>query len=176
MTGKLSGDTVGSTVGVFTNATPATPVTLSATSNAGSYKESVISLGGANASDYSLASSGNTLGTISVGQKTLTASLTGTPSKVYDGSTSISLAGVAYSLVGLVGAESFSLTGTPVSGTLSLKDVGSRTVTADLSSGITYTGSNGALMANYVLPASASGSGTVTARPITLTASDGSKT
>ncbi len=173
LTGKVTGDALATMVGTFTDAGLGTPVTLSATTNAGAYTQSVTALTGVRASDYSLALSDITAGTLTINPKQLTASISGTADKVYDGTTAISLTGAGYTLFGLVGSESFTVSNTPLTGTLSLKDAGVRTVTVDLTAA-TFTAGNNALTTNYLLPV-ATGSATVTPRPITITAGDGSK-
>src|SRR5207253_6027455 len=72
-----------------------------------------------------------------------------------------------FSLSGLVGSDSFTVTQT--AGTYNSKDVvTAATVSATLASG-NLTAGTGTLLTNYVLPATASGAGHITA--VTLTAS-----
>jgi uncharacterized protein (UPF0264 family) len=66
LTGLLNGDTVRATVGVFSGSTP---VALAANTAAGSYTEKVTALNNPN---YTLASSGNTNGTLTINPATLT--------------------------------------------------------------------------------------------------------
>src|SRR5439155_104862 len=98
---------------------------------------------------------------------TLTASITGNPTKPYDGNANAALTAANFSLSGLVGSESITVTKT--SGTYNSANVATAaTVTASLAAG-DFTAGAGTLLANYVLPASASGAGHITA--VTLTAS-----
>lgn len=64
LSGVLSGDSVSGGVGLTTSS--GSSVTLAASLAAGSYTESVTSLSGTSASNYSLASSGNTTGTLTI--------------------------------------------------------------------------------------------------------------
>ena len=98
---------------------------------------------------------------------TLTASIIGNPTKPYDGNTNATLAAANYSLTGLVGTESISVSQT--AGTYNSKDVvTANTVTATLAPA-NFTAAAGTLLTNYVLPTTASGTGHITA--VTLTAS-----
>src|SRR4029077_4157984 len=97
----------------------------------------------------------------------LNASIINDPVKSYDGSTNATLISSNFSLTPLVGSESFTVTKT--AGTYNSKDVATaNTVTANLAPG-DFTPTAGALASNYVLPATASGAGHITA--VTLTAS-----
>ena len=124
-----------------------------------------VALAGADAANYSIASSvsGAAIGTIS--RKTLTAAITGTPSRIYDGTTSATLTTGNYALTGLVSGESATVTQT--SGTYASANVGNRVVTASLAPGDLTAGS-GTTLTNYVLPNSATGGGTITTRTLTI--------
>ena len=125
-----------------------------------------ITLGGGSATNYTLSSTTTTT-TAQITPKTLTASITGNPTKPYDGSTSATLTAANFSLTGLVGSESFTVTQT--SGTYNSKDVTTAaTVTSSLTAG-NFTPTGGALASNYTLPTTASGAGHITA--VTVTAS-----
>jgi len=110
---------------------------------------------------------GHTIITDSINAVTLTAGIIGDPAKPYDGNTSATLTSANFSLTGLVGMES--LTVTQTSGTYNSKDVATAgTVMANLAAG-DFTSGAGTLASNYVLPTTASGPGHIT--PVTLTAS-----
>src|SRR5205823_4338246 len=97
----------------------------------------------------------------------VTAAIINNPTKPYDGATSATLIPGNFSLSGLVGTESFTVTKT--SGTYNSKDVvTAATVTASLAAG-DFTAGAGTLASNYTLPTTASGAGHITA--ITVTAS-----
>ena len=124
-----------------------------------------LTLGGTAAGNYRL--SATTLqapiGTITA--KALNASLTGTASKIYDGTTDLALTAANYHLGGVVGSDAVTLV-PDLTGELTAADVGSG-LTVNVS-GLSLTGANAA---NYTLAPTLSGSiGTVTARPITITA------
>src|SRR5205085_946207 len=105
--------------------------------------------------------------TDTIDQVTLTAGIIGDPAKPYDGNTSATLTSANFSLTGVVGMESFTVTQT--SGTYNSKDVATAvTVMANLAAG-DFTPEAGTLASNYVLPNTASGPGHIT--PVTLTAS-----
>ena len=81
------------------------------------------------------------------------------------------LSGTA-TLVGLVGSESFALTGTGT-GTLANKNAGTEAVTASVALG---TASGGALTSNYILTEPSLSSVTIGRAPLTITAATDSKT
>jgi hypothetical protein len=98
----------------------------------------------------------------------LSAALTGSSSKVYDGSTTATLAAGNFALTGFVNAEGASVSKT--SGALDNANVGSsKTVTTTLGSG-DFAANSGTLLSNYTTPTSASGSiGNVTPAPLAAT-------
>jgi filamentous hemagglutinin family protein len=102
----------------------------------------------------------------------LSVSITGNPTKVYDATDAATLAAGNYNLSGLVGSETFTVNQT--AGTYSSADAGSRTVTASLAAG-DFTGANGGLITNYSFPATATGSGTITPRPVSASISGASR-
>ena len=97
----------------------------------------------------------------------MTASIIGDPTRPYNGNANATLTSANYSLLGLVGSNSFTLTKSM--GTYNSSNVASaNTVAATLSAGDFVPGP-GTMVGNYVLPTSASGPGHITA--VTLTAS-----
>ncbi|MDE1989936.1 MAG: hypothetical protein KGI82_05650, partial [Betaproteobacteria bacterium] len=126
-------------------------------------------LSGANAGDYTLSAqpaglSGN------ITPATLTVALTGTLAKIYDGNANVttSLTDYNYQVTGFAGSEYARITQTTA--TYNSQDVATATtVTASLSSSNLVNPSGGFLASNYTLPASASGLGTITPAPLTVT-------
>ncbi|WP_165912097.1 YDG domain-containing protein [Novosphingobium sp. PhB165] len=108
-------------------------------------------------SNYVLPTSISGPGTITQAQ--LAAIIVGNPTKIYNANTVATLTSANYSLSGFVGGESADVTQTV--GTYDSKNVGSRVVTASLGAGDFAAGS-GTNLANYLLPTSASGAGTIT--------------
>ncbi|MEY2634002.1 MAG: hypothetical protein RIR00_2656, partial [Pseudomonadota bacterium] len=125
--------------------------------NAGTYKPTLYSsqLG------YDISYSG---GTLSILPKTLTAALTGTISKTYDGSTDAALSSGNFSLTGLVGSESMTVGKT--SGSYNSKDVVSANSVSTTLSGADFTAATGTLTSNYTLPTTASGTASITAKTL----------
>ena len=122
-----------------------------------------VALIGADANDYSIASNSLSGATGTITAKALTASLTGTVSKTYDGTTTASLASGNYSLIGVVSGDSVALND-PISGTYDTKDAGTgKTVTVN---GVALTG---AAAGDYSIASSSlSGAiGTITAKALT---------
>ena len=129
-----------------------------------------VSLGGADSGNYVLTSTTASAAIGKIDAKTLTAGLTGSTTKVYDGATTATLTGANYGLTGVVGGESVTLASTGA--TYADKNAGTgKTVTA---SGFTIGGGDAG---NYVLAStSASGSiGAITPRGLTITAEDKTK-
>ncbi|PJE54813.1 two-partner secretion domain-containing protein [Marinomonas sp. BSi20584] len=117
------------------------------------------------ASNYALPTTAT--GSASITQRTLTASITDTPTKVYDGNTDATLANANFSIANLVDGESFTVTKT--TGTYNDKDVlDASSVTTSLAEG-DFTEGSDTLASNYTMPVTATGEGSITAR--TLTAS-----
>src|SRR5204863_7013690 len=97
---------------------------------------------------------------LTVNQKALTASIIGDPTRPYNGNTNATLTSPNFSLGGLIGADSFTVTQT--NGTYNSKDVATaNTVTASLAPG-NFTPGPGTSASNYAFPSSASGPGHIT--------------
>lgn len=96
--------------------------------------------------------------------KQLTAAITGTPAKTYDGNTAAALTNTNYALTGLIGSESATVSQT--TGLYDSQNAGARTVTATLASG-DFTAGSGTLLSNYVLPTTASGAGLINQATLT---------
>ncbi|RNF52082.1 hypothetical protein EBI00_03990 [Marinomonas hwangdonensis] len=120
---------------------------------------------GTSASNYVLPTTAT--GSANITQRTLTASITGTPTKVYDGNTDATLTNANFSITNLVDGDSFTVSKS--TGTYNDKDVlDASSVTTALTTGdFTQVGST--LASNYTMPVTATGKGSITAR--TLTAS-----
>ena len=105
--------------------------------------------------------------TLTVTKATLTASIVNNPTKTYDGTTSATLTSSNFSLSGLVGTDSFTVTQTV--GTYNSKDVATAsTVTATLASNQFTPGPN-TFATDYNFPTSASGAGHITKANATFT-------
>ena len=146
------------TAGLY-NSKDVTASTVTATLTAGNFT----SLGSTVNADYTLPTTASGAGRITA--KTLSASIVGTPTKTYDGNTSATLKPSNFSLSGLVGSESFTVTQT--AGLYNSKDVTASSVTASLT-GSNFTPLSSTLVADYNFPVAASGAATIT--PATLTA------
>ena len=160
LTGLVGGDMPSATLSITNSANAV--VSLSATTNAGSYTEAVSALSGTGASNYQLAGSGNQTGTLTINPKTLTwavANATATyGTQAVPG---------AVQLTGLVGGDMPSAT---LSITNSANAVISLAATTNAGS---YTeavsGLSGTGARNYQLAGSGNQTGTLTISPKTLT-------
>ena len=116
----------------------------------------------------------DTTTTLTVTAAPLTASIVNDPTKTYDGTTSAALTQANFSLSGLVGSQSFTVTQTV--GTYNSKDVTVATmVTASLTPS-DFTPGPGTLASNYILPTTASGAGNINSALLTVTAANESMT
>jgi sugar lactone lactonase YvrE len=88
----------------------------------------------------------------------LSASIAGTPTKVYDGTTTATLNATNFTLTGFAGSDGAIITQT--TGTYAAATAGAQTVTASLSSS-NFTANGSTNFANYVLPTIASGPGII---------------
>jgi hypothetical protein len=108
--------------------------------------------------------------TFNIAKLTLTASIIGDPTKVYDGNINATLTSANFSISNLVAGQSFIVTKT--SGSYNTKDVTTaNNVTTALSSG-DFTPGAGTNANNYNLPTVATGVGHITPKPLTIKADD----
>ena len=121
-------------------------------------------------SNYSLPTSISGAGTIN--PAALYAAIINNPTKIYDATTAALLGANNYQLLGFVSGEGATVSQT--AGLYDTKNVGARSVTTTLGAG-DFTGTGSTNLANYVLPTSASGAGTITpaqVQVINVTAND----
>ena len=160
ITGLIGSDsfTVTQTAGAY-DSKDTNAATVTATLSASNFSAGTGTLAG----DYLFPTTAGGVGTISA--KTLTAAILGTPTKTYDGAASATLTPANFQLTGLVGSESFTITQT--AGAFNSKDTNAATtVTATLSAEQLHGGHGHALQADYVLPTTASGAGTISAKTL----------
>ena len=104
-------------------------------------------------------------GTLTVNPAPLTATIIGTPTKVYNGTTGATLAPANYSLTGFVVGQGATVTLT--AGTYNSKDVLTATTVNVTLAPTDFTATGSTLLSNYILPTTASGAGAIT--PLALT-------
>ncbi|UXY15451.1 YDG domain-containing protein [Chitiniphilus purpureus] len=105
----------------------------------------------------------------------ITGALTGTATKVYDGTTVATLAPANYLLTGFVGSDGATVTKT--SGSYADRNAGSGKLVSVSLARSDFAPAGATDLANYVLPTSVTGSiGTITPAPLTVTANAASKT
>ncbi len=154
--------TVTQTSGTYNSADVTAATTVTASLSASDFTPG----SGTLASNYMLPTTATGAGSIT--PAALTASIVGDPTKIYDGTTTATLAAANFHLSGLVGSDSFTVTQT--TGTYNSKNVPSATtVTASLAAD-DFTPASGTLASNYTLAATASGPGTITPASLTVTA------
>ncbi|MBC7506299.1 MAG: filamentous hemagglutinin N-terminal domain-containing protein, partial [Sandarakinorhabdus sp.] len=111
---------------------------------------------GTNLSNYTLPTMGMGMGTIT--PASLTAMIVGNPTKAYDTATGATLTFANYQLAGFVSGQGATVS--EVAGTYGSANAGGSLVTAALDGG-DFTGTGATNLANYVLPVTASGMGTI---------------
>ncbi len=151
----VAGDSVTATVAVDTSGNTSTSGHL----NAGSYTgiESVASLSGTDAGNYTIGSFSG--GDYTVGQRVLSATITGNPTKLYDQTTLARLVPGDFALTGLASGDGFNVTQTK--GTYATANVGTAIPVRASLAPADFSGVNGTEATNYVLPAAAIGTGTI---------------
>ncbi|RUL69271.1 YDG domain-containing protein [Dyella choica] len=125
------------------------------------------------ASDYTLAS-GSVSVAATITPATLTASLVGPISKVYDGTTVATLTPIDYTLSGFVSGEGATVTQT--SGAYNSSNVANATTVTATLGGSDFMANSGTSLSNYSLPTSASGAASITPALLVVTANNASKT
>ncbi len=161
LTGFLNGDgaTVAQTTGQYaTKNVGVQPVTANLTP--GDFTAN----NGTNLSNYTLPNMAYGSGTIN--PAVLTASITGTPTKVYNGTTRATVTGSSFSISGLAPGEGI-IIDPSIPAAYDAPQAGSRTVTASIPT-TDISAQSGTLLSNYVLPTSATGSGLITQAPLSI--------
>ena len=118
--------------------------------------------GGTNLANYLLPTSATGAGTIT--RRTLTAAITGNPTRSYDGTTAATLDASNYTITGFLAGQGATIGQT--AGTYASANAGSVAVASTLAP-VTVTAGAGTNLANYLLPTTASGTGTITLRVLT---------
>ncbi len=162
LTGWVGSDgaTVTQTVGQYSSAN-AGAETVTATLTPSEF----VPEGSTNLSNYVLPTA--VYGTGTINPATLTVSIFGNPTKVYDGTTTAVLAAANYQISGFVSGEGATIVPASFSNYAS-KNVGEQTITATLTSSA-YSADSGTLLSNYVLATTATGTGDITAAPLYVT-------
>jgi trimeric autotransporter adhesin len=124
-----------------------------------------LTVNSAHPEDYTLPTQAFGFGLIN--PATLTATIIGNPTKVYDGTTQVSLGAGNYELDGFVASESGTITPSSLVSYAS-KDAGAWQIIAQLAT-TSFTPANGTLFSNYILPTEAVGQGTITKAPLFIT-------
>jgi hypothetical protein len=98
---------------------------------------------------------------LTINPKQLTASIIGNPTKTYNGTNGAVLTPANFSIAGFIAGQGAAVTNLPTGGSYASANIGTNDlVTASLTNAI-FTGSNGTLLSNYILPVTASGPGTI---------------
>jgi hypothetical protein len=106
--------------------------------------------------------------TFTIDKRTLTASIVGNPTKVYDGNATATLGPANFSLGNVVPGQAVTVTKT--TGTYNSKDVANANNVSTTLASSDFSPGAGTNLNNYNLPASASGAGHITAKGLAVTA------
>jgi filamentous hemagglutinin family protein len=158
LSGVLPGDDVAAVPGLALNGTP---VAYGARTPVGTYDAGVTGLGGASASNYTLAPTGNTVGTLTVSPKALAWSVASTTTTYGDGGS----AGAAQLAGVLAGDEVTGVVDVLANGTPFTPGTGTHAGAY----GEVVAGLGGAEAGNYVLASTGNANGTYTVSPRLLT-------
>jgi trimeric autotransporter adhesin len=165
VTGLINGDTIAAATGSYASSDAASNINVTSPTSASAL--TITTSGSIPVYGYALASStvSAAIGTISPAP--LSAAILGDPTKVYDGTTTATLGSANYGLTGFVGGQGATVS-QPSSVAYDAADAGSRSVSAAFTS-TNFTANSGTNLANYVLPTTATGAGTITQAPVNLT-------
>jgi filamentous hemagglutinin family protein len=154
--------TVGTTVtGTFGQKDVGSDLPLSATLD----KSDLVAGAGTNLDNYTIANPALGVGDITV--RPLTVTVTGDPTKVYNGSVDAALSSANFDISGWAAGESGSIEPTATA-SYDAPDAGARTITAVLTPG-NYVLGSGTQLSNYDVAYSAVGAGTITRAPLFVT-------
>ncbi len=168
VTGLVNGDTIVSATGSY--ASPDAASNINVTSPTVASAVTINNGGGIPVYGYALAPSTITAAIGTISPAPLSAAIVGapgTPTKVYGGTATATLSSANYQLTGFVSGQGAGVS-QPSSVAYDSADAGSRTINATFAS-TNFTANAGTNLANYVLPTSATGAGTITQAPVNLT-------
>ncbi|WP_246050808.1 YDG domain-containing protein [Asticcacaulis tiandongensis] len=159
----LSGVSGGDNVALSTTGASGNFIFSSAGSNI-SVNTSGFTLTGNDRNNYSLSQPSSL--TADITPRALTLNLTGTPTKVYNGLTNAYINASHYELTGFIAGEGAAITQTSQAHYAS-QNAGTHTITATIAPS-DYSANSGTSLANYILPTSVTGTGTITRAPILM--------
>jgi len=146
--------------GAYTSPNAATNITVNATLGASDFTFA----NGTLASNYSMPAAAAGPGTIN--PLPISVTITGNPTKIFDGGTLATLAPGEYSLAGFIGGQGATISQSV--GVYGNANVGQDiNVTASLPAG-DFIANSGTLLSNYTLPVTTSGPGAITPKPVTV--------
>jgi len=163
--GLLNGDTVTSLGGTYAAADAATGINVTSSTDAATL---VVANGSIPVYGYGLTGSAVAAAVGTISPKQLTASIIGTPTKTYDGTTTATLSSSNYSFSGFVGGQGATVSQPSTVGFASADASQNAVVNATFTS-TNFTPTGGANLANYLLPTTATGAGIINQAPVNLT-------
>jgi filamentous hemagglutinin family protein len=165
VSGLLHGDTIASAVGTYASADAATGISVTSPTDVSTL---VVANGSIPVYGYALSGSTVTAAVGTISPKQLTASIIGTPTKVYDGSTTATLSSSNYSFSGFVGAQGATVS-QPSSVGYASADASQNAVVNATFTSTNFVPGSGTNLANYVLPTTATGPGIINPALVNLT-------
>jgi filamentous hemagglutinin family protein len=165
VTGLLSGDTITSAGGTYASPDAASGINLTSTTDASTL---VVAHGSTPVYGYALSPSTVTAGVGTISPKQLSAAIVGTPTKVYDGTTTATLSSSNYSVTGFVGTQGATVS-QPSSVAYTSADASQTAVVSATFTSTNFTPGSGTNLDNYILPTTATGAGIINRAPVNLT-------
>ncbi|MGH8316619.1 MAG: YDG domain-containing protein [Steroidobacteraceae bacterium] len=163
--GLINDDEIVFGTGSYT--TPNAGTNLSVTSPTSISDFTITNAGGVPVYGYALASPTVTAAVGAITPAPLVATVVGDPTKVYDGTTTATLSSANYSLSGFIGTQGATVN-QPASVAYDSASAGAAAITATFSSP-DFTADAGTNLANYQLPTTATGAGSITPATLNLT-------
>ena len=163
-TGLLGGDAiVSATGGSYASANAASAIAVTSPGAIGGF---VIANGGVPVYGYALGGSPVTAKVGQITPKQLTAQIVGDPTKIYDGTTTATLTSANYAIDGFVGSDGATVK-QPSSIAYAGADAGPEVLNATFSV-TNFIAGSGTRLANYILPTTATGMGTIDRAPLLI--------
>ncbi len=163
--GLLNGDTVTSAGGTYASADAGSGINVTSSTDASTL---VVANGSIPVYGYGLSASSVTAAIGTISPKQLTATIIGTPTKTYDGTTTATLNSGNYSFSGFVTGQSATVS-QPSSVGFASADASPNAVINATFGSTNFTAGSGTNLANYILPTTATGPGVINPAPVNLT-------
>ena len=165
VTGLLNGDSVTSIAGTYGSSDAGTGINVTSSTDATTL---VVANGAIPVYGYGLSGPSVTAAVGTIAPKTITASIVGTPTKTYDGTTTATLDSGNYSFSGFISGQGATVS-QPSSVAYAAPDASQSALVNATFTSTNFTPGSGTNLANYILPTTATGAGIINPAPVNLT-------